>query len=96
MPAPMPLSCVFLAAATLAYRPFLDPLDLHRYWFVLIVPLAFGTAVAYKGVKVRRMETYWRQVLRMTLAVVVAMVVIGFASFVFVRFVFPRLVPAAA
>jgi hypothetical protein len=44
----------------LAYTPFLDPLDLHGAWFVLLVPLAFLVAMAYKAVRVPDLRTYWR------------------------------------
>lgn len=36
----------------LAYRPFLDPLPIDRYWLWLIMPLVIGIAVVYKAVKI--------------------------------------------
>ena len=46
---------------TLAYRPFLDPLDLHDAWFWLLIPLAVLIAVSYKAVRVPEMSGYWGQ-----------------------------------
>jgi hypothetical protein len=37
----------------LAWRPFLDPLNLHEYWWAFLVPLALGVAFTYKAVRVR-------------------------------------------
>ena len=41
-----------LAALFLAYRPFIDPLDLQRGWFILLLPLALGVSITYKAVRV--------------------------------------------
>src|SRR5947207_3901930 len=30
----------------LAYTPFIDPINAHRWWYLLLVPLALGIAVA--------------------------------------------------
>ena len=40
----------------LAYRPFLDPLPIWNYWFVLILPLCIAVAVVYKSMKCRSMK----------------------------------------
>lgn len=37
---------------SLAYRPFLEPLHIERYWYLLIVPISFFIAMAYKAVRV--------------------------------------------
>ena len=37
----------------LAWRPFLDPLDLHGYWWAFLFPLSLGIAFTYKAVRVR-------------------------------------------
>lgn len=46
---------------TLAWRPFLDPIDLHGVWFWLLIPLGVLIAIAYKAVRVPDMRDYWRQ-----------------------------------
>ena len=40
----------------LAYRPFLDPLPIWDYWFVLIIPLCVAVAIVYKSMKCRTMS----------------------------------------
>jgi hypothetical protein len=40
---------LFLAA----YRPFLDPLPISAYWYLLILPLCLAVAVVYKSMKCR-------------------------------------------
>jgi hypothetical protein len=73
------------AAPALAYRPFIDPLNLHDAWWALLIPLSLGISIAYKAVRVRDMDTYWRQVIIMTIQIVVAMVLLAVASFLFVE-----------
>ncbi len=45
----------------LAYRPFLDPLPIWNYWFVLILPLCASVAVVYKSMKCRSMAQVPRE-----------------------------------
>jgi hypothetical protein len=40
----------------LAYRPFLDPLPVWDYWYLLIFPLCIAVAVVYKSMKCRTMS----------------------------------------
>jgi hypothetical protein len=51
-----PLSTIATAfgphATHLAYRPFLDPLNLHNHWFWTLIPLLMLTAMAYKGIRI--------------------------------------------
>ncbi|MFG0247888.1 MAG: hypothetical protein ACF8OB_03300 [Phycisphaeraceae bacterium JB051] len=41
-----------LMALTVAWRPFLDPMPIDRYWLLLIFPLVLAIAVVYKAVKI--------------------------------------------
>ena len=41
-----------LMSVTLAWRPFLDPMPIDRYWLLLIFPLVLAIAVVYKAVKI--------------------------------------------
>lgn len=74
-----------LALQVLAWRPFIDPLNLHDLWWLLLVPLALGISLAYKAVRVRDMRDLWRQVLMMTVQIVVAMVLLAVASYLFIE-----------
>ena len=40
----------------LAYRPFLEPLPVWNYWYLLILPLCVCIAVVWKSVKCRSMD----------------------------------------
>ncbi len=78
---------------TLAWRPFLDPLDLHRQWFLLLVPLAFGIALTYRAVRVNTFERYWLKTVILTIQIVLAMILLGTAAYVFIQFAVPYLLP---
>lgn len=82
-----------LLGGTLAWRPILDPLDLHRQWFLLLVPLAFGIAVTYRAIRVNTFKGYWVKTIILTVQIVVAMILLGFASYIFIQFLVPMLLP---
>lgn len=80
----------------LAWRPFLDPLNLHEYWWVFLIPLSLGISITYKAVRlhdVGSMRAYWHQVVVMTAQIILAMIVLGIAMFLFLEFVLPLLAP---
>lgn len=86
-----------LAAASLevlmTYRPFIDPINVQRTWYLLLVPLCLGIAVAYKAVRVPDMRRYWREVAIFTTQLVLSVVVVGALMFWVVLWVLPRIVP---
>lgn len=64
------------------YTPFVDPLDLHGWWWLTLLPLALLMSMAYKAVRVADLSKYWGQVLLMTAQTVLGMV--GLAVLVYV------------
>jgi hypothetical protein len=82
-----------LLVPTLAWRPFLDPLDLHDWWYFLLIPLALGISVAYKAVRVGDKGDYARSVVVMTIQIIVAMILLAAAAHVLFVILAPRLVP---
>jgi len=79
--------------ALLAYIPFLDPLDVfHDWWFLLVIPLAFGISIIYKAMRMASLQGYWRQVAVMTTQIVLAMIAGAILLTLFVELVIP-LVP---
>ncbi len=82
---------------SLAWIPFLDPLPsaMHDYWWLLLVPLALGIAWSYKAVRLVRVEPFvghfLPRVLVMTAQIVLGVVGIGLAMYVFIEVVAPRL-----
>lgn len=76
---------------TLAVRPFLDPLPLERYWYLLIIPMALGIAMAYKAVRVLDMRKFWFSTMVMTVQIVGGMIALGTFTFVFVQYILPAI-----
>lgn len=68
----------------LAWRPFLDPLDVHDLWWIFLLPMAFGISVVYRAARLRSMDRYWRAVFGMTFQIVMGMILLGVASYAFV------------
>ena len=50
---------------TLAWRPFLDPLDFHEMWYLLLPPLVFAIAIVYKALKLPTLERLWIDSIRL-------------------------------
>jgi len=78
---------------TLAYRPFLDPIQLDAWWFLLLVPMALLVSMAYKAVRVAHLADYWKQVGMMSTQVVLGVIALGVGIFVFVQYIAARLLP---
>lgn len=84
-----------LSAPGLPWRPFRDPIDVHSaFWlggWTLLVPMAIGIAVIYKAVRVpdsgdgRWWQMYWRQVAVLSIQIVLSMIALAAAAYVFVE-----------
>ena len=59
---------------TLAYTPFIDPLDLHAVWYLLLPPLALLIAIAYKAARIPDLGVYWKQTFFFTLQILAGIV----------------------
>ena len=75
------------------YRPFIDPIDMHRLWFLLLVPLSLLISMAYKAVRTEDLKDYTRDVLIMTVQIIFGMIALGFCAYLFVEYVAPMIVP---
>ena len=75
----------------LGYTVFLDPLDVHSAWWLTVIPLALGISIAYKAARVKSFEAYWRNVMMMTVQIIVALVGLGAASYVVLELIVPAL-----
>jgi hypothetical protein len=73
----------------LAYTPFIDPIDVHAWWYLLIVPVSVLIAIAYKAVRVHDLRDFPKEVVVMSIQIVVVMALLGVASFLFVEKVLP-------
>ena len=76
----------------IAYTPFLDPINaLHDWWFVLLIPMAFGISVIYRALKLPNLDRYCRAVMIMTAQILMFMVALGVALVIVVIQIIPRL-----
>lgn len=74
-----------LLPCVVAWRPFLDPMDLHDVWALMLAPLAFGIAVVYKAVRLKTLDRYWPSVGVMTLQIVGGMVALAAGFYLLVE-----------
>lgn len=81
------------ATYTLALRLFIDPLPLQRHWWMLLIPVCLLVSIAYKAVRVSDFRHYWRQVITMSVQLILAIVAICVAGFLLVQFIIPRIMP---
>lgn len=66
----------FLAQYSYSYsRPFLEPLPIWRYWYLLLLPLCGAVAVVYKSIKCNLMSQVFRQS-----AVIVGWILLSFGA----------------
>lgn len=75
----------------IAWRPFLDPLDLHTLWWLTLIPMALFVAMAYKAVRLPELDDYWRSVAVMTAQIILAMIALAAALHLIIEFVVPLL-----
>lgn len=76
----------------LAWIPFLEPMNVfHQWWYLLLLPLAFGLSVAYKAIRVPSLKLYWWQVALMTIQIVIGVAALGALVALFVQFAIPYL-----
>ena len=75
----------------IAYTPFLDPLDLHDWWWLTIAPLALGISIVYKAIRVHDLKDFWLGVLVMTLQVLLGMVALAAGTYVLVEMIVYRM-----
>jgi len=76
--------------ALLAYIPFLDPISVfHDWWFLLLIPLAFGISVIYKAMRMPNLDGIWRQVAVMSTQIVLAMIAGAILLTIFIRLIIP-------
>ena len=76
-----------------AWRPFLDPLHLHAYWWAFLFPLSFMIAVVYKAVRSETPAAWVRETAVMTAQIILAMIMLGAAAFCFLEYVLPVIAP---
>jgi hypothetical protein len=76
-----------------AWRPFLDPLNLHAYWWAFLFPLALLISAVYKAVRTDSPSQWAVQTAVMTAQIILAMILLGAAAFCFLEYVLPAIAP---
>ncbi len=61
----------------LAYRPFIDALNIDRYWYFTLIPLALGISLTFKAVRVQTFDSFPRQVLTMAALIILGIIGLG-------------------
>ena len=79
--------------SVLAYTPFIDPLNIHRFWFLLIIPMGLFISLAYKSVRLPDLRDLPKQVLVMTVQITLGMIALGAAAYLLVQFIIPMVAP---
>lgn len=62
------------ASFILSYTPFVSPLPIWDYWYLLLLPLSAAVAVVYKSMKLPSMLDVPRQAFIITVWIVLAMI----------------------
>ncbi|QNN23019.1 hypothetical protein HED60_12320 [Planctomycetales bacterium ZRK34] len=70
----------------LAWRPFLDPLDFHELWYLLLPPLVFGISLVYKALKLPTLERIWLDTTRLAAYILVLISLAAVALFGIVEY----------
>lgn len=76
---------------TLAYTPFIDPINIHAAWYLLLPPLALLIAIAYKAVRIPDLSVYWKQVAWFTVQIIGGIVGLYLLAILIVRYALPTL-----
>jgi len=74
---------------TLAYRPFLDPINAYGWWLYLAFPLLIGISIVYKAIRLPSMRRYWPQVIKMSAQLILVLIVIAVALYLLVEVALP-------
>lgn len=82
-----------MTSLILAYRPFIDPINFDRYWYLLLFPMVFFLAVGYKSVRTVDMKLYWRQVFMFSTQLIVGLVLLGTGFYIAIRVLLPIIAP---
>lgn len=76
----------------LAWIPFLEPMSsMQTWWYLLLIPMAFGISIVYRSLREGSYTTYWHSVLLMTGQIIVGIIALAVSLGIFVQLVLPVL-----
>jgi len=90
------LPLIAQATQSKSFTPFLDPVSiafprLHDSWWLTLLPIAFFVSMAYKGVRLHSLDHFWKQVIMMTLQIILAMIALAVGIYLVIELVVPFL-----
>ena len=77
----------------LAWRPILDPLPIDHLWYLLLIPISIGIALAYKSVRVPNLAEYPKQVAVMAIQTMLAMIGLAVGAYLVIEVALPIIAP---
>lgn len=77
----------------LAWRPILDPLPIDSVWYLMLIPISLGIALAYKAVRVPEIKDYPKQVIVMTIQTILAIVGLAVGAYLVIEVALPLIAP---
>ena len=76
----------------LAWTPFVEPITaVAHVWWALLLPMVVGISVAWKAIRLRSLDGYWRSVCFLSAQLLAGMVALAAALMLLVRVVVPLL-----
>lgn len=64
---------IALAFISAAWRPLLDPIEVHRAWLLLLPPIVFVVALVYKTLKLPTLDRLAAETIRLTAMILLVM-----------------------
>ena len=76
----------------LAWTPFVEPLPtIGLWWPLLLLPLSLGLSLVFRAIRTKDLSNYARDVVIMTVQIVLAMVGLGLVFAIIVQWLMPLL-----
>lgn len=72
------ISTLSLSSCTLlAWRPFLDPIQIHEQWPWLMLPLVLVISLVYRTLKLPTLDHLLRETIQLTLYIIIFMMALA-------------------
>ena len=76
----------------IAWIPFIEPVpSIGSWWPLLLLPLSIGLSMVYRAIRTRDLSNYVRDVVIMTVQIILAMVALGVVFALIVQWLVPLL-----
>ena len=76
----------------LAWTPFIEPVpSIGSWWPLLLLPLSIGLSLVFRAIRTKDLANYPRDVMVMTLQIILAMIGLGLVFAIVVQWLMPLL-----